>query len=538
MAGKKRQISDDEIGLIKAMLAAGMPNDEVHYYFNRLDRLLSPGRISQIRNGKYGAAVPVATSAAVDSFFLEWKRRDHLPSAVVADPETPISEKVVAALFERRRDGWYVRDHETDTVECKESFSIRSEERFAKILRAIAGLANNRGGYVILGIKDNGPQQLKVVGLPTTEFATTDPAAINRILVSALSPVPRFRLTSKTIDGMSVGIIYVEEDDNPPVMANKNLSDVIREGAIYFRYVGETRPIKPAELREILAFRERKAVERLSQSVSRIATGNAVALDLDTGLAAGPGGRLVVDKQLLDGMQFIREGEFSETVGGPTLRVIGEVTPIDRSMPPAVQVLRTPLTSGDILKCFLENERVPDATPYLMHACYAPRKWLPIWFFLSQTTLDAAAAITLLQEQNATQIKNRDFIVRRLKQTITAYKPATGKTDQICKALQKGIVEPPRDSQSDKTFLNAVQALKKAKEIDVHALRSALLGCLSRAGGSASDDKARLGLLYRAACRLDELLFAPEGVSSTAVSAAASSSADMSLITGPSSEDW
>jgi hypothetical protein len=40
---RKRNITDEEIGLIKAMLK--IPNDKVHFYFNRADRLVSSGRI-------------------------------------------------------------------------------------------------------------------------------------------------------------------------------------------------------------------------------------------------------------------------------------------------------------------------------------------------------------------------------------------------------------------------------------------------------------------------------------------------------------
>jgi hypothetical protein len=48
---KSRSLSDDEIAIAKAMLRKGWRNDAIHYYFNRADRLISSGRIAQIKTG-------------------------------------------------------------------------------------------------------------------------------------------------------------------------------------------------------------------------------------------------------------------------------------------------------------------------------------------------------------------------------------------------------------------------------------------------------------------------------------------------------
>jgi hypothetical protein len=70
--GRKRNISDDEIALIKAMLRRDIPNDRIHFYFNRADRLVSSDRIKQ---GKYGKDLPEASESAVDAFLVDWKKR-------------------------------------------------------------------------------------------------------------------------------------------------------------------------------------------------------------------------------------------------------------------------------------------------------------------------------------------------------------------------------------------------------------------------------------------------------------------------------
>ena len=40
-----RSISDEEIGLIKALLARGERNVDIQFYFNRQDRPVNSGRI-------------------------------------------------------------------------------------------------------------------------------------------------------------------------------------------------------------------------------------------------------------------------------------------------------------------------------------------------------------------------------------------------------------------------------------------------------------------------------------------------------------
>lgn len=50
----------------------------------------------------------------------------------------------------------------------------------------------------------------------------------------------------------SFGMLSVEEAIIKPVVCKKNKSDVLREGAIYYRYRGETKEIEYPELNRIL----------------------------------------------------------------------------------------------------------------------------------------------------------------------------------------------------------------------------------------------------------------------------------------------
>jgi hypothetical protein len=48
---RSRSITDREISLIKAMLARGMRNRDIQFYFNRQDRPVNSGRITGIKDG-------------------------------------------------------------------------------------------------------------------------------------------------------------------------------------------------------------------------------------------------------------------------------------------------------------------------------------------------------------------------------------------------------------------------------------------------------------------------------------------------------
>jgi predicted HTH transcriptional regulator len=56
------------------------------------------------------------------------------------------------------------------------------------LIKAIADLANNKGGYIFFGIVD---RTFIVDGLSDSKFIDTDPSLINRSLAAALDPVPK-----------------------------------------------------------------------------------------------------------------------------------------------------------------------------------------------------------------------------------------------------------------------------------------------------------------------------------------------------------
>jgi predicted HTH transcriptional regulator len=121
------------------------------------------------------------------------------------------------------------------------------------ILKTIAGLANNKGGHILFGVKDG---VSVLLGMSDDKFHTLDPSILNSNLLATFDPVPTVKKVALSIDDKNVGAMHVEKHPEGPVIALRNVGNEVREKAIYFRYVGETRQIKPGELRQLLKMRE------------------------------------------------------------------------------------------------------------------------------------------------------------------------------------------------------------------------------------------------------------------------------------------
>jgi hypothetical protein len=234
--------------------------------------------------------------------------------------------------------------------------------------------------------------------------------------------------------------------------------------------------------------------------MSRVATGSEATINLDSGEVAGKSGRFVIDKELLPSIQFIREGDFSEVKGAPTLRVVGEVQPISAADQNKVHIIRENITPDSIIENFLRNNLVQVPLQYLQAQAHHPRKWMPIWHYVSQLPTSVDDIVEHLRTMTASFPTNRDAVVQRLRGTLTAAKVYAGSPATILASLRSGKISAPKSVEEFTAFASAVQGLpndfNKAGE-----LRPILLDCLARDVAS----KHRPAI-YRAASRIDEIL--------------------------------
>lgn len=491
----KRNITDEEIGLIKAMLKRGMRNDEAHFHFNRQDRLISPGRIAQIKSGKYGGSVAAADGVALDRFLAAFRQR----SGVLSAPAAP-SAPDLSRMFRQDAAGvWKLEGGETDRTECKLTFRVTPDTRFGEVVKAIAGMANNKGGMIFFGVRD---KTMVLEGLADDHFDKTDPATINRALASALDPVPHITKSAIVLDGKMVGVLTVEPHQHAPVVALKVVGQDVKEGAIYFRYVGETRTIKPGELRQIIAMREQRAIAEFSRRMMGVATGAQATLDLETGEVQGSAGAFVIDQDLLPQLQFIREGDFSEVKGAPALRLVGDVQPIDKEARERVRVIRDSITPDAIVRNFLKGEKVAEPLQYIHAQAHCQRRWLPIWCYAHHAGATVDALINDLRSEVATYPSSRDAMLHRLMGAQSAEKVHPGRPIGVLDRLLAGKMPTTGSTAENLIIANAIMGLPDDFD-SAGSLMPLILEMLDKAPSGHGVRSA----IYRAACRVDEILY-------------------------------
>lgn len=220
----------------------------------------------------------------------------------------------------------YLINRESFDLEYKESFHYG--DSLIEYCRSMVGMANNRGGKIIFGIKDS-PRF--PIGLMNDKFENCDVSKINQILSEYFSHEFEWSLKTHIFKEKFFGIILVGESSNKPIICRKSKGRLIREGAIYYRYRGETKEIAYPELSSILQNereKERKLWIDHIQKIRDIGPQNIQVLDTYRGEIHIGTEKVLIDSNLLNKIKFIKEGQFVEKEGTPTLTLSGEITGI------------------------------------------------------------------------------------------------------------------------------------------------------------------------------------------------------------------
>lgn len=280
----------------------------------------------------------------------------------------------------------YLKSRESSTVEFKEAFDVANTAKYGKTM---AAFANNRGGYILFGIKDN-PRE--IVGLKNNKFETmslekfTD--AINNLFAPSIewqTGIVTVRIKNNSVSSTTqgqeyidknIGWIYVEEAENKPVVALKqNSNEKISSGDIFYRYRARSEKIKFAEISKILnesIAKERNQLLKLFNLISKAGTANLGIVNYSDGKLSTPYGVDVsIERkfvtQVLRKAKFIKEGSFNEIEGKPVIKVTGN---IDLAEEVAVPELDPDISHPYIQKDMFEKLDIPRQDLYAL-----------IWYF-------------------------------------------------------------------------------------------------------------------------------------------------------------
>ncbi|MGV6889658.1 AlbA family DNA-binding domain-containing protein [Rhodophyticola sp. SM2404] len=495
-----RSITDEEIGLIKALLARGERNVDIQFYFNRQDRPVNSGRISQIRNGTYGPQIPSATDQELDAFLNDFKAGAVGVAINEQDAKPPTIAETAVALFEQHADGsWRLRDGETTQQECKETFNPK---KMTPIIKAIAALANNKGGYVFIGVEDT---DCKVVGLADDTFQNTDIVQISQKVKTFLTPTPDFIKLTVEIDGLNVGVIYVEKYAVPPIIVSRD-GDGLEGGTILFRSPGQSAKIGAGDLLVLLRERDQASQSKLLRTAQRVADiglQNSLIVDTREGTIEADDTKVMIDRNLADQLEFIREGEFEEVEGAPALRLIGDVRAIEPDGQIRERIENRVLTADTVLQAFLAQENVRSPIEFVRESALVQRQWLPMFYFIDEAKVPVDDAIEALSQTDAVYANSKAKALKRLRGELSAFKQASGQAEPILLEIQQGNFDQLEDTHEDPAIARAIAGLPANFE---HM--QDVLDLLQRMFVRAENSSLK-GAIFKAAARIDKIFFLP-----------------------------
>lgn len=434
----------------------------------------------------------------------------------------PLSADKLTNIFRTSsKDPTRIINREGSTIEFKESYSHAG---MAQYFKTIAAFANNTGGYIIFGVGDKPRRLIGLKDKNLTQFEDIKVEEFTKNLLEYFSPEIKWDHCTFEFKGMSFGVIYTFPLHKKPCICKKaydsqNAKYTLKEGDIYYRYGGRSERIRYEELNGIIEA-ARKAEEQqwidFAKRAVKIGVENACLLDLDTGIVSGQGGSVIIDETLLSKIAFIKEGEFVETKGKPTLRLIGDIEQVGTGKIVVKETTRKVVKAiepNDIVRAFLIGTQVEEPMEYVKALCSASSANYPIYFLLDLEGNSVDEAIKTVEETKSRAITKENLLNRlngkRVPQASasTSGTTASQKKSEFRSAWKK---EELNVDEADIGYcLTALMSLSK-DDITTHEayIRKKLLEIYEHYYEEAKSTVA--SDLRKAICRVDEVLHIKE----------------------------
>lgn len=421
----------------------------------------------------------------------------------------PFSFDLLTPMFRLEKEGSYrLKSRENSGLEYKESFNWANKNDYAK---TIASFANARGGYLVFGVT-NKPRTIK--GLQNDNFEDIDPAEITQYLSSYLSPEIKWEHQIYELENRKIGIIYIFESHMKPVICSK-AAGALNEGAIYYRYRGQSKAIRYPELRMILDEQRRKDQDAILihlKKITQVGVESVAILNTMSGEIQGPGGRLMLDESLLSKISFIKEGHFAENHSMPALKLIGQIESVNPGFLQPIKTLTKSkaIRSSDIVLTFLEGKDIPDPLEYIKQICFESTAYLPVKYYikkLGKPLSDVLPSIESVHSRN----QSKKTLIKRLSsledlslRMPSVLSPAFEKKDQYVQQFKKNIYKIPENDDDLRFSLQAIRTLGKLevdKRLMFKFLRQIFEKYYSDARGPIADH------IRKAICYMDNIFY-------------------------------
>lgn len=250
-----------------------------------------------------------------------------------------LSEKLILKILSSTNSRGYLKSRESTSIEFKENFSFGN---FPSYLKTVASFANNRGGIILFGIKDS-PRI--PAGINKKKFDEIQVEKVTTFLSEYFSPTIDWQMGTIDYEEKSFGYFEIIESDDKPVICKKDKDKILKNGTVYYRYHGQSKVIEFPELKKIhieIKEKEKKLWMSHIERIAQIGPKNIALVDLFDGKIESDNleNTFVLDENLLaelkSKVKFVEEGNFSETDGDPTLKVIGKVETVKGIIAPTL----------------------------------------------------------------------------------------------------------------------------------------------------------------------------------------------------------
>lgn len=308
--------------------------------------------------------------------------------------ENPLSEFKIQKLFTPNpQNKNYIKARESTTIEYKESYNHGS---MAQYFKTMAAFANTDGGYIIFGIADNPRKFNGLSDRSKRQFESIRIEEFTKNLNDYFQPSIKWTNDIFEYNDKTYGIIYTYPLDNKPCICSKMYNGdkkySLEEGDIYYRYRGRSQKIKYAELEAIFDKNREKEAKKwleLIKNIAKIGVSKASVLNLSNGELRFDDSTIVIEKELIDSINFIKEGNFVEKGGTPTLKLMGTIKDIHTF---DGIIVKTPelkaIEPSDIIIDFLSNKVVDSPIEFIKVIMNCNSGFQPIYYYIKQSEQD------------------------------------------------------------------------------------------------------------------------------------------------------
>lgn len=209
-----------------------------------------------------------------------------------------------------------------------------------------------------------------------------------------------------------LNLLFAKKD-----MIQKNDKASTVEGEIYYRYYGRNERIHYEDLLKIINLEKEKESKKwmnLFSKISKAGVDNVGLLNYNTGIFSTGNNSVILDDQMLSNIKFIKEGEFNERKGIPTLNVIGNIELKQGKVIIAPEKLKVKgIRFSDIIIDFLETKEITNPIDYITQICHESSGYLPIYYYINKSNKTVLETIEIIKNE-VVRSQAKTLLLKRL----------------------------------------------------------------------------------------------------------------------------